>query len=57
MSQRNLIWLGLLLGSSIGGWLPSLFHQGIFSPWSFFWGTVGSVVGVWAGYRISRDYL
>jgi len=51
MTTKTMVWIGLFVGSSIGGYLPSLFGAGAFSGWSIFGSTLGGVVGIWGGYR------
>jgi len=41
------------LGSVVGGFIPSLWGDSMFSYASIFSSTIGGVVGIWAGMRIS----
>jgi len=34
MPSTKLIWIGLFVGSTAGGYLPTLFGVGLFSLWS-----------------------
>lgn len=53
--MKALIYLGLAVGSTIGGLLGSLIDNGnIFGMWGLLLGTVGAVAGIWAGYALSR---
>jgi uncharacterized membrane protein YeaQ/YmgE (transglycosylase-associated protein family) len=53
---KSLIGFGLLLGSIVGGFVPSLWgDNNMVSLAGFFFSFVGGVVGVWAGYRLSQN--
>lgn len=52
---RGLLMMGLLIGSLIGGCIPSLFGAGLFSMWGLFGSTVGAILGLWITYRIATD--
>lgn len=47
---------GALLGGIIGGYIPSLWGAGVLDASSIFWGTVGTIVGIWAGYKVGKYY-
>jgi len=51
---KTLVWLGVFIGTSLGGWLPTLAG----ADWLSLWGVAGSVVGglagIWAGRRLAR---
>lgn len=49
-----MIWLGLFVGSGIGGLIPSLWGAGVFSMSSVILSAVGGVVGIWFGFKISQ---
>lgn len=50
MTRKQLIGLGVLVGSTVGGYVPGLWGAGAFSLSSIVLGTVGALVGVWFGY-------
>jgi len=52
--SRKAIWLGVLIGSALGGCLPSLWHAGPFSMWSILLSAVGGLAGIWLAYRMTR---
>lgn len=54
MSTKALYWIGIFLGSSIGGYLPALFGQDLFSGWSIFGSAVGAFLGLYIAYRIDQ---
>ena len=56
--MKLMIYVGLTLGSTLGGWLgAALDHGNWFGGWSIFLGAVGAFVGIWAGYRVGKNYL
>ena len=54
MSQKTIVFLGMFIGSTIGGYIPTLFGAGILSYKSVFFSGVGGILGVWIGYKISN---
>jgi hypothetical protein len=50
---NKLIWLGVIVGSSVGGYAPTLFHRDAFSLWGVLGSTLGGLVGIWAGLRLA----
>jgi hypothetical protein len=54
MNAKSLIMIGLVAGSTLGSFLPSLWGAGGLSMSSVLFGAIGGVLGIWAGYRISR---
>jgi hypothetical protein len=57
MSTKSLIWIGLFVGSSIGSVIPLLWNAGFFSMWSVILSGVGGIVGIWAAWKFSQNYL
>lgn len=49
--SNKLVWLGVLIGSSAGGYLPVLFGGDLFSLWSVLGSTVGGIAGIWLGIK------
>lgn len=54
MSSKTLVYLGMFIGSTIGGYLPTLFGAGLISFTSVFFSAVGGIIGVYIGYKISQ---
>jgi uncharacterized membrane protein YeaQ/YmgE (transglycosylase-associated protein family) len=53
---KSLIGFGFMLGSTVGGFVPSAWgDNNFFSPAGMLLSVVGGVVGIWAGYRISQN--
>ena len=49
-----MIWVGLFVGSSLGGYLPSLFCADTFSFWSVIGSVIGGVAGIFAGNKLGE---
>lgn len=51
--MRARIWLGVLIGSTIGGFIPELWGGDLFSYSSVLFSGIGGFVGIWLGYKTS----
>jgi hypothetical protein len=56
MNSKSLIWIGMLVGSTIGSYLPALWGDSFLSVGSVVLSTVGGLAGIWAGYKASRIF-
>lgn len=54
MNSKTLIWIGAFAGSTIGGFIPALWHASLFSMWGIVLSTVGGVAGIWAGWKLGQ---
>jgi uncharacterized membrane protein YeaQ/YmgE (transglycosylase-associated protein family) len=54
MSMKTNVSIGVIVGSIIGGYVPSLWGAGMFSYWGLFTSTVGGLLGVYLGYKLSQ---
>jgi len=55
METKHLIYLGIFIGGTVGGLLGSwLDHGNGLGAWTLILSTVGSVIGLWAGYRMGN---
>ncbi|HXY17994.1 MAG TPA: hypothetical protein VEH48_01055, partial [Candidatus Nitrosopolaris sp.] len=45
--SKGYVYLWIFIGSSVGSYLPVLFHQGFFSASSIIAGAVGAFAGIW----------
>lgn len=54
MRSKTLIMIGMVAGSMLGGWIPSLWGDSGISMASVVTGAIGGFLGIWAGYKISR---
>lgn len=53
------ITIGVTVGALIFGWIgAALFdHGNQLGGWSILFSFVGSFVGIWAGYKVAKNYL
>ncbi len=54
MSAKFLVFWGMIIGSTIGGYIPTLFGAGLLSYASVLFSGVGGILGVWIGYKLSN---
>jgi outer membrane lipoprotein SlyB len=54
MNAKVLIMIGMVAGSAIGGFIPTLWGAEAFSIASIVGSAVGGLVGIYAGYKLSR---
>lgn len=54
MNTKTLIWIGVAVGSTLGSLVPELWGSSVFSVSSVVFSTIGGVLGIWGGYRISQ---
>lgn len=54
-STSLLVWTGAGIGSIIGSYLPKLWGSGLLSFSSIILGTIGGLLGVYVGYKISQN--
>lgn len=54
--MKTLIYASVFIFSTIGGFIPSLWHAGFLSLWGIFGGIVGTAVGIWVALKINQNY-
>jgi len=54
MSSKVAVYLGMTIGSIIGGYVPTLFGAGLISYSSVLFSGIGGILGVWIGYKLSN---
>lgn len=54
MGSKFVIYFCLFVGSSIGGYLPTLWHQSVFSTQSIIGSAIGGLLGIWVGWKINQ---
>jgi hypothetical protein len=52
--NKKAIWFGCIVGSTIGGCVPGLWHASMFSLSSVILSTIGGVAGIWLVWRMSQ---
>lgn len=54
METRRIIWICMLFGGFIGGYVPTLWGAGYFSFSSLIFNALGAIVGIWIGFKLTR---
>lgn len=55
MNSKPFVWAGMILGSFIGGYIPSLWGDtNLFSISSLVLGSLGAIAGIYIGFKMSR---
>jgi hypothetical protein len=57
MSLKQAVWIGLFIGSTIGGSVPLLWNPDILSASAIFGSVIGGALGIWAAYSLGKQYL
>ncbi len=55
--MQMLVWMGFIVGSMVGGYLPTLWGAGFLSLQSVLLSALGGIIGIWAGYKLGQNYL
>jgi hypothetical protein len=54
MDNKKIIWIGMLVGSFIGGYIPALWGANMLSMSSVFLTAIGGMLGIWLGYKFTN---
>ncbi len=54
MDSRKLIWTGMLVGTTLGTFVPILWGGSELSFSSIIWSAIGGFVGIYIAYQMSR---
>jgi hypothetical protein len=54
MNSKSLIWIGMFVGSTIGGFVPILWGADFLSISSVVLTAVGGIIGIWIGFQLSN---
>jgi hypothetical protein len=54
MSRKTWVWIGLTVGSAVGGYLPALWGGDTFSFTSIGLSALGGFLGIWAGFKLGQ---
>ncbi len=49
--MRSYIWTGVIIGSTVGGMIPWLWGDSMFSYASVWLSAAGGAIGLWLGYK------
>ncbi len=53
MSAKTMVFIGMTVGSIVGGYIPVLFGASLLSISSLIGNTIGALVGIYIGYKLS----
>ena len=56
MSLKSIVLLGMLVGSTVGGLIPTLWGAEIHSFTSILGNLIGGFLGIWIAYKIGQRY-
>jgi hypothetical protein len=54
MQTKRIIWLCAAVGGWLGSYTPLLWGVGTFSMTGIIFGGVGSLLGIWVGFKLTR---
>ena len=54
MSSKSIIMVFMVVGSTVGSLIPSMWGDNMFSFWSVILTAVGGIFGIWLGYKLSN---
>ena len=52
--MKQAVWMGMIVGSMVGEFIPSLWGAGMFSFSSIFLGAAGGIVGIYIAYKLAQ---
>lgn len=52
--SKTIIWMGMIVGSIIGGYIPVIFGSSLFSYASLFGNSIGAIIGIIISYKLSK---
>lgn len=56
IQSKTLVYIGLFVGSTIGGIIPELWGADMFSISSMVFSAVGAIIGIYIGFKLSQEY-
>ena len=56
MSLKAWVTIGIVVGSTVGSYVPVLWSQSFLSMASVLGSFIGGIVGIWAGYRAGQFF-
>jgi hypothetical protein len=54
MDRTKLIWIGLFVGSTVGGFIPSLWDSSLVSMSGVIGSAIGGFAGIWLGFKLGE---
>ena len=57
-TMKLMIWIGIAVGGTIGGLIGAMLDNGNwFGAWSIIFSGIGSIAGLWLGYKVGKSYF
>ena len=56
MSRKTLIYIFMVVGSTIGGYIPMLWGDSLFSMTSIFLTALGGFSGIYIAFKLSQNF-
>lgn len=56
MNSKSLIWIGVLVGSTLGSLVPLAWGADMLSMSSIIWSTIGGLAGIYIGFKLSQSF-
>jgi hypothetical protein len=54
--MKKFVMTGMVIGSFIGSYIPLIWGDSALSMSSLFFGALGGSIGIWAGYKMGKDW-
>jgi hypothetical protein len=54
MNSKSTMWIFMLIGSSVGGLIPTLWGASYFSISSVLFTALGGIIGIWLNFKITN---
>lgn len=54
MDTKKVIWVGMIVGSFLGGFIPTLFGVSSVGITTVITTAIGGFLGIWAGFTMTR---
>ena len=54
MDNKKMIWLGVFIGSTVGGFVPALWGESAISMTGIVTSAIGAFVGIWLAWKMSQ---
>ncbi len=55
--MKKFTMTGMVIGSFVGSYIPSIWGDSSFSMTSMLFAFVGGIIGIWAGYKIGQNFV
>lgn len=52
--MKTLVIFGMLVGSTVGSYVPMVWGGSLLSVSSILFGAIGGILGIWAGYKLAQ---